>query len=65
MEKYDTVLSDRTSFTVAFEEDKFIPEMYTNVSLYGSIGKELCLIFDIFYAKTGTEAVVESFCRMI
>ena len=35
--------------------------------LHGSIGKEISVIFDIsfFYAKTGTQAVVEFFYRVI
>lgn len=65
MEKYDVILSDDTSFMVAFEEDNFIQEMYTNEAVYGSIGKEFCVIFDVFYGKTGTEAVVESFYRVV
>ena len=39
--------------------------MYTDVTFYSAVGQEFCLIFDIMYAKTGTEAVVESFYRVV
>ena len=35
--------------------------IYTDSSFYSLVGQEFCLLFDIIYAKTGTEALAESF----
>ncbi len=58
-------MDDETSVDVVFQEEKFLEALYTNPNLYMKVGKEFCVIFDIFYAKTGTEAVVESFYRVV
>ena len=34
-------------------------------TLYFQIGQEFCIVFDIMYAKTATEAVAESFYRVV
>ena len=39
--------------------------LYTDSSFYSAIGQEFCLVFDIFYVKSGTEAVAESFYRVV
>jgi hypothetical protein len=65
LDKYKVELSDGSCLDVVFQEDKFIEALYTNAELYAQVGKEFCTIFDIFYAKTGTESVVESFYRVV
>ena len=39
--------------------------MYTDQTFYSAVGREFALVFDIFYAKTGTEAVAESFYHVM
>ena len=39
--------------------------MYQDSSFYSLVGPEFCLVFDIMYAKTGTEAVAESYYRVV
>jgi hypothetical protein len=50
---------------VLFQEENVITALYCDSSFYSVIGPEFCLVFDIMYAKTGTEAVAESFYRVI
>ena len=45
--------------------ENVITALYCDSSFYSVIGPEFCLIFDIMYAKTGTEAVAESFYRVM
>ena len=54
-------LSNDTKMHVLFEEEVLINFLYTDSSFYSAVDQEFCLVFDIFYAKSGTEAVVESF----
>ena len=61
LDKFTVELSDGSCLKVVFQEDKFIEALYTNSELYAQVGKEVCTVYDIFYAKTGTESVVESF----
>ena len=42
---------------ILFDEQIFIESLYTNLSFYSVVVQEFCLVFDIFYAKSGTEAV--------
>ncbi len=65
LEKFKLHMDDETSVDVVFQEEKFLEALYTNPNLYMKVGKEFCVIFDIFYAKTGTKAVVESFYRVV
>ena len=65
-ERYILKLFDGSSLQVVFCEDLFIHCLYTDATLYNTVGRECCVIFDIFYTKkTGTEAVVESFYRVM
>ena len=64
-ERYILKLSDGLSRQVVFREDLFIRCLYTDATLYNTVGREFCVRFDIFYAKTGTEAVAESFYRVM
>ena len=48
---------------VIFNEDVLIKSLYTDSSFYSAVGQEFCSIFNIFYAKSGPEAVAESFHR--
>ena len=50
---------------VFFDEEAQIEALYTDLSFYSAIGEEFCLVFDIFYAKSGTEAVAESCYRVV
>ena len=47
------------------QEDAVIHALYTDSSFYSLVGQEFCLLFDIMYAKTGTEALAESFYRVV
>ena len=38
---------------------------YTDSSFYTLIGSKFCLLFNIMYAKTGTETVAESFYHVV
>jgi len=62
---FQVELENGDLFVVAFDEKKFLNLLYTDSCLYSIIGREFCLIFDIVYAKTGTEAVAESFYRVM
>ena len=35
------------------------------VQFYSKVGQQFCIDFDIFYSKTGTEAVAETFYRVV
>ena len=58
-------LSNGEKMQVLFDEEEFIQSLYTDSSFYTAVGQEFCLLFDIFYAKSGTEAVAESFYRVV
>jgi hypothetical protein len=62
---FKVTLSSGVAHTVVFKEDRFIESLYTDSRIYTKIGQELCLIYNIMYAKTGTEAVAESFYRVV
>ncbi len=61
---YKVTVSDKTEFSVVLQEDAVIKALYTNPLSYDPIGCEFCIIFDIMYSKTGTEAVAESVYRV-
>ena len=64
-EAFSVTLNDRGVFQVVFHEEKQIKALYTDPNYYFSVGQELCIIFHVMYAKTGTESVVESFCGVL
>lgn len=65
LDKFLVTLSDASSFTVVLQEEDIIEMLYCDPAFYEAVGKEFCIIFDIFYAKTGTEAIAESFYRVM
>ena len=60
-EVFQVKLSCGTTLDVVLQEDAVIHALYTDSSFYSLVGQEFCLLFDIMYAKTGTEALAESF----
>jgi hypothetical protein len=62
-EVFRVQLSCGTTLEVVLE-DAIIHALYTDSSFYTLVGQEFCLLFDIMYAKTGTEAVAESFIAL-
>ena len=58
-------LGNGEKMEVLFDEEEFIRSLYTDSSFYSAVGQEFCVLFDIFYAKSGTEAVAESFYRAV
>ena len=50
---------------VVLKEECVIKALYMDVEFYTTVGQEFCLVFEIMYVKTGTEAVVESFYRVV
>ena len=64
-EVFQVEFTNSKKMKVLFDEQIFIESLYTDSSLYSVLGQEFCLIFDIFYSKSGTEAVAESFYRVV
>ena len=64
-EVFQVKLSCGTTLDVVLQEDAVIHALYTDSSFYSLVGQEFCLLFDIMYAKTGTEALAESFYRVV
>ena len=64
-EKYILDLDYGSSYQVVFQEENLICLLYTDQIFNSAIGREFTLVFDVFYAKTGTEAVAESFYRVM
>lgn len=62
---YEVTLNNHTSCMVVLQEDAIIKAIYVDASFYTKVGQEFCIVFDVMYAKTGTEAVVESFYRVV
>jgi hypothetical protein len=62
---YNIELDNGKEETVFLHEQELITALYTDTDFYTSIGQEFCIIFDVMYAKTGTEAVVESFYGVV
>ena len=62
---YDVTLSNKVAYTVVLQEQEIIQVLYNDASFYSRVGQEFCIIFDIMCAKTGTEAVAESFYRVV
>lgn len=64
-EVFKVEFSNSEKMKILFDEQAFIESLYTDSSFYSVVGQEFCLIFDIFYAKSGTEAVAESFYQVV
>ena len=64
-EVFKVKLSCGTTLDMVLQEDAVIHALYTDSSFYSLVGQEFCLLFDIMYAKTGTEALAESFYRVV
>ena len=58
-------LSSGRTLDAILQEDALINILYTDSSFYTLVGSKFCLLFDIMYAKTGTETVTESFYRVV
>ena len=65
LDKFLVTLSDASSFSVVLQEEDIIEMLYCDPAFFEAVGKEFCIIFDIFYAKSGTEAIAESFYRVM
>ncbi len=63
--RYHVVLSDKSAYEVVLQENAIIAALYTNRTFYESVGQEFCIVFDILFAKTGTEAPAESHYRVV
>ena len=64
-EIYQFKLSDGSAFRVVLQKQLLIEALYTQSQFYSKVGQQFCIVFDIFYSKTGTEAVAESFSRVV
>lgn len=62
---FQVELSNSEKMNVVFQEDPVIKALYTDPGFYTLVGPEFCLVFDIMYAKSGTESVAESFYRVV
>ena len=60
-EVFQVKLSCGTTLDIVLQEDAVIHALCIDSSFYSLVGQEFCLLFDIMYAKTGTEALAESF----
>jgi hypothetical protein len=50
---------------VVLQDEEVITAIYRNTQFYQSIGHEFCIVFDVMYAKMGTEAPAESHYRVV
>ena len=64
-EVFKAEFTNSQKMKILFDEQIFIESLYTDSSFYSVVGQEFCLVFDIFYAKSGTEAVAQSFYRVV
>jgi hypothetical protein len=64
LDKFRVTLSNGSS-SIYVLQDQLIQMLYTNPTFYQAVGREFCIIYDIFYAKAGTEASAESFYRVM
>ncbi|CAB3989245.1 Hypothetical predicted protein [Paramuricea clavata] len=60
-QKSSVELSNGETMEVLLQEETVISALYCDSSFYSVIGPEFCLVFDIMYTKTRTEAIAESF----
>ena len=58
-------LADEQEIVAEFCEEAFIFCLYEDKEVQDKVGQEFLVIFDIFYAKAGTEAIAESFFRVV
>ena len=59
-EIFQLKLSDGSAFRVVLQEQFLIEALYTDSQFYSKVGQQFCIVFDIVYSKTGTEAAAES-----
>ena len=64
-EVFKAEFTNSEKMKILFDEQILIESLYTDSSFYSVVGQEFCLVFDIFYAKSVTEAVAESFYRVV
>ena len=64
-DQYCVVLDSGQTEMMFLQEQEVITALYTDTDFYTSVGQEFCIVFDVMYAKTGTEAVVESFYGVV
>ena len=65
LDKFEICLTGGEEFTAVLKEDCIIQSLYNDPEFYESVGREYCVIFDIMYAKAGTEAIAESIYRVM
>eukprot|EP00112_Aurelia_sp_Birch-Aquarium-sp1_P023792 Seg7234.1 transcript_id=Seg7234.1/GoldUCD/mRNA.D3Y31 product="hypothetical protein" protein_id=Seg7234.1/GoldUCD/D3Y31 len=65
LDKFDVRFSDGTIFTCVLQEDEIVHDLYMDPIFYDQVGREFCIAFDVFYSKAGTEAIAESFYRVM
>ena len=59
-DQYCVVLDSGQTEMMFLQEQEVITALYTDTDFYTSVGQAFCIVFDVMYAKTGTEAVVGS-----
>ena len=64
-EIFQLKLCDGSAFRVVLQEQFLVEALYTDSQFYSEVGQQFCIVFDIFYSKTGTEAVAESLYRVV
>ena len=65
LDKFEICLAGGEELTALLKDDCIIKSLYNDPEFYESVGREYCLIFDIMYSKTGTEAIAESIYRVM
>ena len=64
-EIFQLKLSDGSAFRVVLQEQFLIEALYTDSQFYSKVGQQFCIVFDIVYSKTGTEAAAESLYHVV
>ena len=64
-EIFQLKLSDGSAFRVVLQGQFLIEALYTDSQFYNEVGQQFCIVFDIVYSKTGTEAGAESLYRVV
>ena len=64
-EIFQLKLSDGSAFRVVLQGQFLIEALYTDSQFYSEDGQQFCIVFDIVYSKTGTEARAESLSRVV
>ena len=52
-------------YQVQLDESAVIKSIYEDEDVFNLLGKELCVVIDIAFAKGGPEAVVESYYSLV